>query len=155
MKGAAIFLKFLIFLIGLPMFAVCIYGLSRFDPDSPYWALPELADLQYPILIGMYAAMIPFFFALYQAWRLLGALGNGEVFSPSSVKALQNIKFSALVICLLYLLELPFLYRLTQVDDAPGIPIGLFVILVSGGIAIFTGFLQKRLEKGIAVRLAN
>jgi hypothetical protein len=155
MKGAAIFLKFIIFLIGLPMLAVCIYGLSRFDPDSAYWALPELAILQYPVLIGMYAAAIPFFFALYQAWRLVGALGNGKVFSPSSVRALRNIKFSALVICLLYALEMPFLYRLTQVDDAPGTIFGLFVIIGSGVIAIFTFFLQKRLQKAMAERPAN
>lgn len=154
MKVLANFLKLVVLLIALPVFAACLYGLTRFDPDSPYWALPELAELQYPVLIGMYAAMIPFFYALYQIFKLLGALGKGRIFTPSSLTAVRNIKYAALAICFLYILELPFLHRLAQVDDAPATLIGLFVITVSGVIAVITGWLQKRMRKNIPERAA-
>ena len=68
-RGSTLFLRVAIVLLGLPILAVCIFGLSRFDPNSPYWQLPELANLQYPLLIGMYAAMIPFFIALISDFK--------------------------------------------------------------------------------------
>ncbi|MEH7180159.1 hypothetical protein [Neobacillus vireti] len=64
-QGSTLFLRIVVFLIGIPFLPVCILGLSRLSPNSPYWQLPELSKLQYPILVGMYAAMIPFFLALY------------------------------------------------------------------------------------------
>lgn len=155
MKRETYFLKFVIFLIGLPILVGCIYGLSRFDPNSPYWALPELAELQYPILIGMYLAMIPFFFALYQTLKLLGNIGKGETFSPSSVNAMKKIKYCAVLISILYVIEMPFLYRLTQVDDTPGIFIGLFVIFTSTVIAVFAAVLQKRLKDAVVIKSEN
>lgn len=155
MKRQTFFLKFVIFLIGLPILAGCIYGLSRFDPNSPYWALPELAELQYPILIGMYLAMIPFFFALYQILKLLGNIEKGKIFSASTVHALKKIKVCAVLISVIYVIEMPFLYRLTQVDDTPGIFIGLFVIFSSAVIAVFAALLQKRLKDAVAIKAEN
>lgn len=155
MKWETFFLKFVVFLIGLPILAGCIYGLSRFDPNSPYWDLPELAQLQYPILVGMYLVMIPFFFALYQTLKLLGYIEKGNAFSASSVKALKKIKYCAVLISVLYVVEMPFLYRLTQVDDTPGIFIGLFVIFTSAVIAVFAAVLQKRLKNAVAIKSEN
>lgn len=36
MKRETLFLKAIIVIMAIPVLAVCIYGLSRFDPDSPY-----------------------------------------------------------------------------------------------------------------------
>lgn len=152
MKQTALFLKVVVFLMGILVFAVCLYGLSRFDPNSPYWALPELAPLQYPILIGMYAAMIPFFTAWYQLLRVLNFIGKGQTFSAAFSNAIGKIKRSALLISLVYLVEMPFLYRLTQVDDTPGIIIGLFVVVSSLAIAVFSAVVQKRMKDSIVLR---
>ncbi|MRH41638.1 DUF2975 domain-containing protein [Aquibacillus halophilus] len=154
-RGSTLFLKTVVILIGIPILAVCIYGLSRFDPNSPYWQLPELANLQYPLLIGMYAAMIPFFFALYQTLKLLSYIDKDEAFSESSVKALKNIKNCAITISILFVLELPVLYMLTKVDDTPGILIGMVVIFASMVIAVFAAVLQKLLENAIDIKSEN
>jgi hypothetical protein len=153
--GSTLFLKIAVFLIGTPVLALCIFGLSRFDPNSPYWQLPELAKLQYPILIGMYAAMIPFFFALYQTLKLLSYIDKNEAFSQVSVKALKNIKYCAITISILYVLEMPFLYLLTKVDDAPGIVIGMVVTFASMVIAVFAAVLQKLLQEAIDIKSEN
>lgn len=50
-----------------------------------------------PFIMFGYAASIPFFVALYQAFKLLGLIGQSKVFSPSSVKALRTIKYCALI----------------------------------------------------------
>ncbi|MDN7242309.1 DUF2975 domain-containing protein [Planococcus sp. N028] len=154
-RGSTLFLKAAILFIGIPVLAVCIFGLSRLHPDSPYWALPELANLQYPILIGMYLAMIPFFIALYQTLKLLSYIDRNEAFSESSVKALKNIKYCAIAISILYVLEMPFLYLLTKADDAPGILIGLFVIFASLVVAVFAAVLQRLLQDAIQIKAEN
>lgn len=154
-RGSTLFLKTVIILMGLPVLAVCIYGLSRFDPNSPYWALPELENLQYPILIGMYAAMIPFFIALYQTLKLLGYIDRNEAFSKLSVKALKTIKYCAITISILFVLELPFLHLLTKADDAPGILIGIVVIFASLVVAVFAAVLQRLLQDAIDIKAEN
>ena len=154
-RGSTLFLRGAIVLLGLPILAVCILGISRFDPNSPYWQLPELANLQYPILIGLYAAMIPFFVALYQTLKLLSFIDKNKAFSELSVKALRNIKYCAIAIIIIYVLELPFLYILTKVDDAPGILIGLVVIFASMIIAVFAAVLQRLLQEAIHIKTEN
>lgn len=154
-RNSTIFLKIAVYLVGTPILAVCIYGLSRFDPNSPYWDLPELANLQYPLLIGMYVAMIPFFFALYQTLKLLSYIDKNEAFSDLAVQALKKIKYSAITISIVYVLEMPFLYLLTLADDAPGILIGLVVIFASIVIAVFAAVLQKLLQEAVDIKLEN
>ncbi|MEH7274794.1 DUF2975 domain-containing protein [Neobacillus vireti] len=154
-QGSTLFLRIVVFLIGIPFLAVCILGSSRLSPDSPYWQLPELAKLQYPILFGMYAAMIPFFFALYQTWKLLSNIDRNEAFSELSVTALKKIKYCAMIISSLYVLEMPFLYILTKVDDAPGIVIGVIIIFASMIIAVFAAVLQRLLKEAIDIKSEN
>lgn len=154
-RSSTLFLKTVIILMGLPVLAGCIYGLSRFDPNSPYWALPELEKLQYPLLVGMYMAMIPFFIALYQTLKLLSYIDRSEAFSKLSVKALKTIKYCAVTISSIYVLELPFLYLLTKADDAPGILIGIVVIFASVVVAVFAAVLQRLLQDAIDMKAEN
>ena len=154
-RGSTLFLKTVVILMGAPILAGCIYGLSRFDPDSPYWQLPELADLQYPVLIGMYAAMVPFFFALYQTLKLLSYIDKNKAFSELSVKALRNIKYCAIAVSILYVLEMPFLYLLTKADDTPGVLIGIVIVFASTVIAVFSAVLQKLLQNAVDIKSEN
>ena len=51
-----------------------------------------------PFLIYGYLASISFFIALYQAFRLLGYIGQNKVLSLSSVKALRTIRYCAIIL---------------------------------------------------------
>ena len=154
-RSSTLFLKTVIILMGLSVLAGCIYGLSRFDPNSPYWALPELEKLQYPLLVGMYLAMIPFFIALYHTLKLLSYIDRNEAFSKLSVIALKTIKYCAITISVVYVIELPFLYLLTKADDAPGILIGIVVIFASLVVAVFAAVLQRLLQDAINFKAEN
>ena len=48
--------------------------------------------------IGVYIASIPFFIALYQAFKVLEHVRNNRAFSPATVKALRTIKYYAIAI---------------------------------------------------------
>ena len=153
MKGETLFLKVAVILIGIPVLALCIFGLP--------WTANEAAKhypayFLYPVLIGLYAAAIPFFFALYQTLKLLSYIDKNKAFSELSVKALKNIKYCAITISTLYVVVMPLLYIMAEVDDAPGIIlIGLVIIFTSMVIAVFAAVLQKLLKNAIDIKSEN
>ena len=104
----------------------------------------------------MYAAAIPFYFALYQAFKLLSYIDKNKAFSELSVKALKNIKYCAITISSLYVLGMPLFYLMAKKDDAPGIIlIGLVIIFASMVIAVFAAVLQRLLQEAIDIKSEN
>ncbi|GGE56627.1 DUF2975 domain-containing protein [Priestia taiwanensis] len=155
MKRETLFLKIVVFLIGIPILGLCIVILPEL---AGFYAklLPNMAYLQYPFLIILYATAIPFFFALYQTLKLLSYIDKNIAFSELSVKALKSIKYCAVSLSMLYVLVLPFLYLLADADDAPGlIVLGLVVIFASMVVAVFAAVLQKLLKNAIDIKEEN
>ncbi len=152
-RGSTFFLKGAIVLIGLIVLGLCIFGLP--------WIANEAAEhypayLLYPILIVLYTTAIPFFFALYQALKLLSYIDKNKAFSELSVKALKNIKYCATTISILYAVAMPLLFIIAEKDDAPGIIVlGLLFILASMVIAVFAAVLQKLLKDAIDIKSDN
>lgn len=145
MKRETLFLKIAVILIGIPILALCIFGLPSF-----------VNYLHYPVLIGMYAAAVPFFFALYQTLKLLSYIDKNKAFSELSVNALKHIKYCAITISILYAGLIPFLFPIAQADDAPGIvALGLVITFASIVIAVFAAVLQKLLKSAIAIKSEN
>ncbi|MCM3731520.1 DUF2975 domain-containing protein [Fictibacillus nanhaiensis] len=155
MKRETFFLKFVVVLMGLPVLALCIFLLPEI---AEFFAElnPKLDFLQYPFLIGLYAAAIPFYFALYQTFKLLSYIDMNEAFSELSVKALKNIKYCAITISALYVVFMPLLYLMAEVDDAPGIIlIGMIIIFGCMVVAVFAAVLQKLLKNAIDIKSEN
>ncbi|MFD1739532.1 DUF2975 domain-containing protein [Bacillus salitolerans] len=151
--GSTLFLKLAVFLIGTPVLALCIFGLTWLvnNPVSP-----DYDHILYPIFIGMGVSVIPFFVALYQAFKLLSYIDKNQAFSELSVKALKNIKFCAIAISGVYVLISPFVYFVAEVDDAPGlIIIGMVPIFASMVIAVFAAVLQRLLQEAIDIKSEN
>ncbi|AKO93697.1 hypothetical protein BEH_17425 [Priestia filamentosa] len=152
-RGSTIFLKIAVFLIGTPALALCIFGLY-YLANHP--ANPEYAHILYPIVIIMYVSAIPFFVALYQAFRLLNYIDKNKAFSQISVRALQRIKYCAITISILYVIMLPFVFFVAELDDAPGLVIvGMVPIFASMVIAFFAAVLQKLLQEAIDIKSEN
>lgn len=152
-KGTTLFLKLAVLFIGLPILALSLFGLTWLI-NNP--ASPAYDQLLYPILIGMYVSVLPFFAALYQAFKLLNHIDRNQAFSDLSVKALKNIKFCALLISGLYLAILPFVFGLAQMDDAPGLVlVGMVPVFASLVIAVFAAVLQRLLQEAIKMKSEN
>ena len=73
------------------------------------------------ILIVMYISAIPFYMALYQAFKLLTYIDKNEAFSDLSVLSLKKIKNCAQAITGLYVVSLPLFFIFAERDDAPGV----------------------------------
>jgi hypothetical protein len=152
-RGTTLFLKMAVILIGIPVLALGIFGLTWL-PKNP--ANPEYAHILYPIVAGMYVSIIPFFAALVQAFKLLGYIDKNQAFSELSVKALKNIKFCAITISVLYAIILPFVFMVAELDDAPGLVIiGMVPIFASMVIAVFAAVLQRLLQEAIDIKSEN
>ncbi|MBT2626858.1 DUF2975 domain-containing protein [Bacillus sp. ISL-32] len=154
-RGTTLFLKIAVFLIGIPVLALCIFLV----PEIANFAAelyPDIAYIKYLVLINLYASAIPFYFALYQAFKLLSYIDKNKAFSELSVRALKNIKYCAITISILFVAGMPLFYLMAEKDDAPGIIlIGLVVIFASMVIAVFAAVLQKLLKEAIDIKSEN
>lgn len=100
-RGSTLFLKIAVILIGIPVLALCIF----FVPIIANFAAelyPGISYLKYLVYADLYAAAIPFYFALYQAFKLLSYIDQNKAFSELSVRALKNIKYCAITISILF-----------------------------------------------------
>ncbi|MDW0117672.1 DUF2975 domain-containing protein [Sporosarcina thermotolerans] len=155
MKRETLFLKLAVVLMGIPILAICIFVVPEIGEFAAE-LYPTMPYLRYLVVIDLYASAIPFYFALYQAFKLLGYIDRGEAFSDLSVKALKNIKYCALIICGVYVIGMPLFYLMGEMDDAPGIIlIGLVIIFASFVIAVFAAVLQKLLTDAIEIKSEN
>ncbi|MDF2822365.1 MAG: YoaS [Clostridiales bacterium] len=155
MKQETIFLKVVVFLMGIPILAPYIF-LFPWMVSRAVELNPELAYLQYLFIICLYATAIPFYFALYQTIKILGYIDKNKAFSNLSVKALKYIKYCAITISILCSTGMPLLFIVADDDDAPGIILlGLIVIFASIVIAVFAAVLQKLLKNAIEIKSEN
>lgn len=154
-QGTTLFLKIAVILIGLPILALCIFLV----PEIANFAAglyPDVALMKYYVYLDLYASAIPFYIALYQAFKLLSYIDKNKAFSALSVKALRNIKRCAIAISVIYVLGMPLFYLIAEVDDAPGfIVIGMVIIFASVVIAVFAAVLQKLLQEAIEIKSEN
>ena len=153
--GTTLFLKIAVILMGIPVLALCIFvvpEIAKFAAEL----YPDKAYLKYLVFIDLYATAIPFYFALYQAFKLLSYIDKNKAFSELSVSALKKIKYCAFSISILYVVGMPLFYLIAEMDDAPGIIlIGMVMIFASFVIAVFAAVLQKLLKEAIDIKSEN
>ncbi|MFG6147662.1 DUF2975 domain-containing protein [Halobacillus sp. B23F22_1] len=154
-RGTTLFLKLAVILIGLPILALCIFAVPGIA-DFAGGFFPDLPFMKIFIWLYLYVTAIPFYFALYQAFKLLSYIDKNKAFSDLSVKALRVIKYCAVAISGLYVLLLPVIYIVAEYDDAPGvIVLGLIIIFASMVIAVFAAVLERLLQEAIQIKTEN
>ncbi|MBL0386915.1 DUF2975 domain-containing protein [Tumebacillus sp. ITR2] len=155
MKRETLFLKAAVVLMGIPVLALCIFfvpAVSNFMAEL----YPEAAYLHDLLRIGLYATAIPFYIALYQTFKLLTYIDNNKSFSELSFKSLKNIKYCALTISILHVLNTPLYYLMAKKVDPPIImPVGNGLIFAALVIAVFAAVLQKLVQHAIDIKSEN
>lgn len=108
-------------------------------------------------LAYVYIASIAFFVALYNAFTLIGYIGNNKASSEHSVKALRTIRYCslALVVCIVgaeaYLV---IVQRKIEEDIAGGVAMGLFAMLISVVMGAVTAVLEQLVRRQSCVHAA-
>ncbi|MBI4457557.1 DUF2975 domain-containing protein [Candidatus Uhrbacteria bacterium] len=153
-KGSTIFLRVVIVLIGI----VALMVMIRFPLTEGRAVNLDLFSIYSDPFIGYgYLASIPFFVALYQAFTLLGYIGKNKVFSLSSVRALRNIKYCAIIQSILILMAILYIMMSHSVDDDPAgfIAIGILATFISIVIATAAAVFEELLQSAVDIKCEN
>lgn len=154
-KVSTLFLRLAILAIGTIILAICIFALPLIWKAIPI-EFPDLTYVFYIITICLYLASLPFYFALFQAWKILNLIDKGKSFSELSVKSLSLIAYCAAIISVIFLVCLPLMYVWAQYEDAPGlVVIGMFFVVAPLTIAVFAGVLQRIFKEAIEIKSEN
>ena len=142
-------LKAMILFMGALVLFLCIFVLPKGIATTGW-------DGYRPLLLGMYVPAIPFFIGLYQAFNLLRLIDKNKAFSRETLRALNTIKYCGIAIGVMYGIGLPYIYRLAQMDDAPGVMmIGIIFTFAPIIIAVFAAVLQKMFQNTMDIKSEN
>ena len=151
---STIFLQAVIVLIGIVALAIMI----RFPLTEGRAANLDLLSIYSdPFILFGYAASIPFFIALYKAFKLLGYIGQNKVFSPNSVKTLTSIKYCAIVLSILIVTTGLYIkiYHNKEDDPAGFLAICIMTTFVSIVVATAAAIFEKILQNAIDMKSEN
>ena len=150
MKRSSTFLQVVIVLIGIGALALMLWE-PHIEGRNAHATLFEIY-FKDPFLAYAYIASIPFFVALYQAFKVLGYVRQNKTFSQATVKALRTIKYCAIAIIGFVAVSVIFMYPMFgDKDDRPA---GVFMrilitfpsIVIAAAAAIFEQILQKAVD---------
>ena len=154
-RSSTIFLQAVIVLIGIGVLAFMLWE-PHVEGRNAHATVFEIY-FHDPFLAYAYTGSIPFFVALYQAFKLLGQVARQELFSPRSVRALRIIKYCAM--CLIAFLagaEAYFFLVVRGKDDiAGGVMMGLFLIFISAIVATAAAVFETTLQSAVDMKSEN
>lgn len=130
-------------LFGLAGFALCIFVLPWF-PKIITDVYPMLSFLRCFVTVGVYAAAIVYFIALYRFMGFIKLCANNDAYSSKSLSTLSCICKCSVIFGILYLFSaMPVVFVVADSEDAPGlILIGLSLDAIPLGIAAFSSLLK-------------
>ena len=153
-KSSTLFLKAVIVLIGIVALAVMI----RFPLTEGRAVNLDLFHIYSdPFILYGYLASIPFFVALYQAFKLLRYMGQNKVFSLHSVKALRMIKHCAIVLgTLIVMAGLYIRIFHAEGDDPAGfLAMCMVTTFISAVVATAAAVFERTLQSAVDIKSEN
>lgn len=148
-KISTAFLQVVLLLIAIITLAILIW-FPLTEGRAPNLDLLSIyAD---PLILYVYAASSAFFITLYKGIRLLGYVGQNQVFSPESVSALRSIRYCAISLAIMIVGAAIFVsITHPKDDDAAGflslcIISTFLTIVMATAVAIFEKILQNALN---------
>ena len=153
MKRSSIFLQVVIVFIGIGAFALMLWE-PHIEGRNAHATFFEIY-FKDPFLAYAYIASIPFFMAIYQAFKVLGYYGENKVFSQAVVKSLRTIKYCAISIIGFVVVGEIFIMLDNSDDRAGGVFMGILITFGSVVIAIAAAMFERILQKGVDKKFEN
>lgn len=155
-KGSTIFLQIIILALGIGALALLLWEphLEGRNVDATLFQI----YFNDPFLAYAYIASIPFFLALYGAFKILRYVANNQIFSQAAVNSIRTIKHCALIIIgfvaggEIYLFTV---MRRIEDDIAGGVMIGVLIMFTSIVIAIAAAMFERILQNAVDMKSEN
>src|SRR4030095_7031837 len=147
-RSSTIFLQTVIVLIGLGALALMLWE-PHLEGRNAHATTFEIY-FKDPFLAYAYVASIPFFAALYQAFKVLGYARQNKAFSQAAVRALRTIKFCAIAIIGFVAVGEIFIMLGDSDDRAGAVFMGILTscgaVIIATAAATFEWILQNAVE---------
>ena len=151
-RSSAVFLQTVIVLIGIGALAFLI-----FEPHvEGANAHATLFQMYFNFFCAYaYIASIPFFVALYQAFKVLGYAGRNKVFSQEAVKALRTIKYCALAMVGFVAVSVIFMIGGDRDDRPAGVFMRILITFPSIIVATAAAMFERVLQNAVDMKSEN
>jgi len=153
-QSSTIFLQVVVVLIGILALAIMI----RFPLTEGRATNLDLFSIYAdPLILYAYTASIPFFIALYKAFKLLGYIGQNKAFSLNSVRTLRSIKYCTIVLSILIVMAGLYIRIFHNKDDDPAGFLAMCIVttFVSLIVATAAAVFEKILQNGVDIISEN
>jgi Protein of unknown function (DUF2975) len=153
-RSSTIFLQIVIVLVGIGALALLLWE-PQIEGVNAHATNFEIY-FKDPFLALVYIGSIPFFVALYQAFKVLGYAGQNKIFSEAAVKALRTIKYCALATIGFVVVEEIFIMLNHGSDDpAGGVFMGVLITFGSIVIATAAAMFERILQNAVDIKSEN
>src|SRR5690349_20229349 len=140
-RGSTVFLKLIIILIAIVALTWMIV-FPRLEGRAKN--LDAISIYTDPFIIYGFVAYIPFFVALFQAFKLLDYVEKDTIFSQTAIRAVRIIRYCAVALVGFLVVAILYIRLMAQGDDPAGpTMMGLVAIVTSVVIATAAGIVQK------------
>jgi hypothetical protein len=149
-RGSILFLRAVILLLGVGVLA----GLLWEPQVEGRNANADQATIYFrdPFLAYAYVGSLPFFFGLYQAFKLLGYVGQGHALSPGAISALKQIKYCALAVIGFVVGAEAYIIVGVSDDRAGGVAMGIFMSFACVVTATAAAVLERVLQSAVDLK---
>jgi Protein of unknown function (DUF2975) len=152
-RSSTAFLQFVIVLIGIGAAALMLWE-PHIEGRNAHSTVFQVY-FNDPFLAYAYLASIPFFVALYHAFRVLGYAGQNQVLTQAAVNGLRTIKYCAIAMLGFVAGAEAFILSAEGEDRAGGVMMGLFIAFGSIVAAAAAATFQRVLQNAVDLKSEN
>ncbi|MEZ4900823.1 MAG: DUF2975 domain-containing protein [Spirosomataceae bacterium] len=153
-QRSTVFLQVILVLIGIAALTILI----RFPLTEGRAKNLDLFSIYMdPLILYGYAASTSFFIALYKAFKLLGYIGQNEVFSPKSVKTLASIRYCALLLSVLIIIAGLYISIFHDKNDDPAGFLAICIVATFFSVVVAIAFMvfENIFQNGLDLQVEN
>lgn len=148
-RSAALFLQAAVVLTGLAALAFLLWE-PHLEGRNAHANLFEIY-FKDPFLAYLYVGSIPFFVALYRAFKLFGQVRRNGAFTPATVEALRTIKLCGITLMGFVAGGVAIILVFGDKEDRPpGLFMGFLAILGSSAIALGAAMFARKLQNALS-----
>lgn len=152
-RSSTVFLQIVIVILGIGILALLLWE-PHIEGRNKHATLFEIY-FKDSFLAYVYIGSIPFFVALYQAFKVLGYAGKNNIFSQAAVKAMRTIKYCAIAIIGFVAVSVIF-FLFSDPDDRPaGVFMRILITFPSIVVATAAAMFERILQNAVEIKSEN
>lgn len=152
-RGSIVFLRAVLVLIGVGAAALLLWE-PQTEGRNAHATTYEIY-VKDPFLAYVYLASIAVFVALYQAFKVLGHVGQDTMLSPDAVRRVRAIKQCAMAI-IGFVAGAELIIILQNSDDPQGgYFMGLLIAFIATVVVTATAVLERTLQNAVHIKSEN